>query len=201
VALLGLVPVLNNKYPTAYFPALPPWWVEVLSTFAGIAAALMAFTRLWAILQQRDRARALILEAVQTRQPTENSPENEAANAGRLVSRLVRNADEDLREINPDFSEPSLRRLQGLLPLLLLEIGNLEDARVRLGVLGSYLGETACRNFQWQWFFKADPALRQFSYLASTLQKKGRELDPYAWAGQWLAGKAKLGEFLKEIKA
>ncbi len=199
-ALLGLVPVLNNKYPAQFFPALSPGLVELLSVALGVAAAFGGFSRGWEILARRTWARELARRAVAGRRAAQNPEANDLANAGRLVARLVRNADEDLMEIRPDFSERSLKRLGRHLPELLDEIGTEEDARIRLGVLGAYLGETACRNRRWQWFFKADPALRQFAYSASVLQREGIELDPFAWAAELLTGRRKWADWLEATK-
>ncbi len=200
VALLGIVPVLNNKYPSGFFPSISPWWVEVGSTFLGIAAATMGFIRLWAFLEKRARAKVLVSEAIASRHAVENPLENDLATVGRFISRLVRNVDQDLKEINPDFSMNSLGRLGGFLPNLLEEIESEEDARIRLGVVGVYLGEVACRNFQWQWHFKADPELHQFSYLASNVQRGEKKLDPYTWAASLMVGKGRIPEFMEEIK-
>jgi hypothetical protein len=200
VGLFGLVPVLNNKYPVRFFPSFSPWSVEVCSTFAGIAAATLGFMKLWARLEKRARAKALVLEAIGSRHAADHPLDNDVAAVGRIISRLVRNVDEDLREIRPDFSKESLRRLGRFLPKLMEEIGREEEALIRVGVVGVYLGEVACRNFQWQWYFKADLALHQFSYLASNIQRQGRSIDPYAWAADLIAGKGKMAEFAEEIK-
>jgi hypothetical protein len=200
VGLLGIIPVLNNKYPARFFPGFSPWGVEVLSTCAGVVAAVLGFMRLWGRLEKGARAKALVLEAVGSRRPADHPLDNDLATVGRFISRMVRNVDEDLREISPDFSENSLWRLERFLPKLLEEIESREDALIRLGVAGVYLGEAACRNFQWQWHFKSDPALRQFGYLASILQRRGQNLDPYAWAADLMAGKGKMAEFIKQIK-
>ncbi len=200
VALFGLVPVLNNKFPSQTFPGASPWWVEVASTFAGVAAATMGFLRLWARLEKLARAKVLVLEAAGSRRAVEKPLDNDVASAGRVVSRLVRNVEEDLREIGPDFSKDSVRRLDRFLPKLLEEIGGKEDALIRVGVAGVYLGETACRNNQWEWHFKSDPDLRQFSYLASSIQKQGRNLDPFGWAAELMTGKAKITELIREIE-
>lgn len=194
------MPVLNNKYPASFFPGFSPWGVEAFSTFAGVAAATMGFMRLWAHLEKRSRAKALVLEAIGPRHAAENPPENELATVGRFISRLVRNVDEDLREIGPDFSTDSLERLGRFLPKLLQEIESEEDALIRLGVVGIYIGEVGCRNFKWQWHFKADPTLRQFSYLASEVQRQDENLDPFAWAADLMVGKRKISEFMDEIK-
>lgn len=200
MALLGLVPVLNNKYPAQFFPALSPFAVEFLSVVLGVVAAFLGLSRGWDILQRRVWARELVRQAAANRHAAKNPEINDVNNAGRLISRLVRNADEDLLEIRPDFSGASLRRLQRYLPALLDEIENEEDARIRLGVVGTYLGETACRNSQWQWSFKADPALRQFGYLASAIRKDGKEVDPYAWAGELLHSKKKMKDWLEAAR-
>jgi len=198
--LAGLVPVLNNKYQAAFFPALSPGVIEILSVFAGIAASALGFARLWVKLVQRDGARGLVRGAAEGRILSGPQTPNEVVNAGRIVSRLVRNADEDLREINPDFTLSSLDRLEHYLPELMMEIQSEEDARIRLGVVGIYLGETLCRCFGWQWFFRADPSMNQFSYTASVIRLGGRELDPFAWASDLLTGKHRLSDLLKEIK-
>jgi len=200
MALFGLVPVLNNKYPSSFFPAVDPGLVEILSVVLGVVAAFLALSRGWDVLVRRSLARALVSQVVAGRQASQDVETNDISNAGRLVSRLVRNVDQDLMEIRPDFSEGSLRRLGRYLPVLLAEIEKEEDARIRLGIVGTYLGETACRHSGWQWVFKADPTLRQFSYLASALKKAGREIDPYAWAGELLQGKKKIGDWLEAVR-
>lgn len=199
-ALLGLVPVLNNKYPAQYFPAVSPGLVELLSVGLGVVAAFLGLSRAWDILVRRSLARELVRQAVAGRQAAQEAETNDINNAGRLISRLVRNADEDLLEIKPDFSMASLGRLQRYLPALLDEIGKEEDAHIRLGIVGTYLGETACRNSGWQWYFKADPALRQFSYLVSTIRKGETELDPFRWAGEFLEGKNKIKAWVKAVR-
>ena len=210
-ALAGLIPVLNNKYPSSFFPAVSPGLVELLSVTFGIAAAALGFSRLWARLVQRSHARRLLREAVEELNPTGDIEPGDAAGAGRLVSRMVRNADEDLREISPDFTIDSLKRLQKFIPALLAEIRSKDDAFIRLGVVGTYLGELKCRNGEWQWYFKANPSLGRFSFLASTLRRtiipggedpsgfKNGNLGahPYGLAGDWLAGTEGLGTILK----
>lgn len=197
-ALLGLVPVLNNMHPALFFPALPSWGVEVASVFAGIYCAMMGFLRGWGLLQQRAQARALVKAAIESRHPSDLDP-NEVSNAGRFISRMVRHCEQDLREIRPDFTPDSLKRLQAYLPELLLEIGNEENALILVGVVGTYLGETLCRNSKWKWFFQADPAMNQFSYLSSVLRNpQEARLDPYAWAADLLTGRRKMHQLLKE---
>jgi hypothetical protein len=195
--------VLNNNYPASFFSAVSPWWVEVVSVFGGVFVVAMGLSRTWAILNYRARSKSLVLETVEKRHVVEKPVENDVVNAGRIVSRLVRNADKDLTEINPDFTLDSLKRLQNYLSELMAEIDNEEDARIRLGVVGVYLGETLCRNLGWQWFFRADPSLTQFSYLASVLRRQGKEMDPFAQAADLMTvmtGKRRINEILKEIQ-
>jgi hypothetical protein len=199
-ALLGLAPVLSNKYPATYFPAVSPWWVEVVSVGAGVLAAFLGFSRLWAILEQRERARSLVRAVVENRHPVANPRIEEAANPTRIVSRLVRNVDQDLFEIQPDFTLASLYRLQKYLPDLMKEVENEKEARIRLGIVGTYWGETLCRTMGWQWHFRPDPALKQFSYLASVLRKGEKELDPFAWSAELMLGKKTTKDFLGEAK-
>lgn len=199
-ALLGLVPVLNNKYPTRFFPALSPDLVSVLCVVLGVAAAYLGFSRGWDRLQHQARARKLLRQAAEQRDGQASADENDVSAAGRFISRLVRNADEDLSEIKPDFSEHSLRRLDRYLPALLGEIENEEDARIRLGIVGVYLGETACRNYHWQWHFKADPALGRFGYLVSALRREGKETDPFFLAAEWMLGNLNLKELLEPVR-
>jgi len=199
-ALMGLIPVLNNKYPAAFFPAAPGGLVDLVCVLLGVLAAFLGFSRLWNRLQHGAIAKALLTGVIAKRQALEKADESEASQSGRIVSRLVRNVDEDLKEIKPDFTWDSLKRLQGVFGLLLEEIEDEQDALIRLGVVGTYLGETACRNEGWQWFFKTDPTLRQFSYLASVLRKDRREADPYLLAAQWLTGQKGLSEIKKGLE-
>lgn len=199
-ALWALVPVLNNKYPALFFPALSPGLVELLSVALGAAAAYLGFSRGWDLLHHQARARQLLRQAAEKRNPQARADDNETNAAGRFISRLVRNADEDLKEIQPDFSEHSLKRLDRTLPALLREVENEEDARIRLGIVGAYLGETACRNFNWQWRFKADPDLGRFGYLISSLGREGKETDPFSLAAQWMLGARNLKEIGEALR-
>jgi hypothetical protein len=125
---------------------------------------------------------------------------NETATAGRSIARLVANVDEDLREIGPDFTLGSLGRFPKLLPILLSEVGTEDEARVRLGVVGAYLGETSCRTAGFRWVFRADPTLRRFNYLVSVVQKEGRELDPFLWASDLLVDRRTVKALIKEME-
>jgi uncharacterized membrane protein YeaQ/YmgE (transglycosylase-associated protein family) len=122
-----------------------------------------------------------------------------ADRAGRTLGRVVRNADEDLREMAPDFTAASLGRLPGFLPELLDEIKTETDAAIRLGIVGAYLGETACRLWGWQWNFRADTQLRQFEYLASVLERKGARVDPFGLAGELFSGTLKPKELIQRF--
>ena len=199
-ALWALVPVLNNKYPSLFFPALSPGTVEILSVALGVAAACLGFSRGWDRLQHQALARRLLGEAAKERNARSSADDNEVNAAGRFISRLVRNADEDLLETKPDFSETSLRRLGRYLPRLLGEIETAEDARIRLGIVGAYLGETACRHLKWQWHFKADPALGRFGFLISVLRRDGKEMDPFLLAAEWMLGKRHWRQLLEALQ-
>jgi len=198
-ALFAAVPVLNNQYTAFFFPAISFGWIEVISIFSGVATAIMGFTRGWNILQRRERVKVLVLEALENRHVELNPEPNDVIIAGRNISRLIRNADEDLKEIKPDFSMNSLSRLEHYLPQLMAEIENEEDALIRVGIVGTYLGETLCRNLHWQWFFKSDTALRQFSYLVSVIRWQGKDWDPYVWAADLMVRKRRVKDILKEV--
>ncbi len=196
--LLALVPVLNNQYPAAFFPALSPDWIEVLSVFLGVAASVLGFSRFWAILRQRTYSRKLIQEAVENRHPAEKPDPNDVVAAGRYITRLTRHAEEDLKEIHPDFTLESLKRLERYLPQLMEEVEDGESAVIRLGIVGTYLGETLCRNRGYQWFFAPDPSLKQFVYLVSVLRKGDKTFDPFAAAADCLTGRVKMAQVLKD---
>ncbi len=201
VALLGLIPVLNNKYPAQYFPGLSPWWIEVFSTFAGISAATIGFMRLWARSRKKARAGNLVLEAVGSRHPAENPSENDVDGAGRLVSRLVRNVDEDLREIVPDF--PRIRS------------GAWADS-CRSCWRKSSGRKTPSSAWEWRGFtWGRPPAGMTNGSGASTpirpcassaiyppaSKKREKLLDPFLWAADLMAGKGRMSEFIKEIES
>ena len=198
-ALCALVPVLNNKYPASFFPAVPPFAVEVIMTIGGVYAIVIAMGRWWTILQRKTFAKKLVVEVVADRKSPEDPDENDVITAGRFITRLVRNADEDLKEIKPDFTLESLGRLQRYLPQLLSEVEDEQSARITLGIVGVYLGETLCRNRQWQWFFRPAPDLKQFTYLASEIRKEGKNFDPFAFSASVLIGESSIAEVLKEI--
>jgi len=199
-ALFSLIPVLNNKYPTLFFPSVPAGWVEIVTTIAGVYAVFKALGCWWEILQVRTAAKAWVLEAARNRKVPENPDHNDIVNAGRYVTRLVRNADQDLSEINPDFSMESLKRLEHYLPTLLMEVEDEDSGRIRLGIVGAYVGETLCRTHGWEWFFKADPALKQFSFLPSVVQKKGKAIDPFEASAKALTEKKSLLKLLGDLQ-
>ena len=195
-ALFSLIPVLNNKYLGAFFPAVGSDWVELASTLAGVYAAFLGMSRLWAKLQVKAAARQWLKQVNQTRLQGISQDENDVVNAGRSISRLVRNVDKDLEEIRPDFSLDSLKRLQDYLPQLLIEVEDEESASIALGIVGAYIGETLCRTQGWQWFFKSNPSLKQFTFLPSVVQKDGKQIEPFNLAYQAMAEKAPLLKFL-----
>jgi len=199
-ALFSLIPVLNNKYPALFFPSVPAGWVEIIATLAGVYTAFKGLGYGWAILQARSTAKDWILQASQNRKTTETSDPNDVITAGRSVSRLVRNVDEDLREIGPDFTLESLSRLEGYLPELLMEVTDEESGRIRLGIVGVYIGEILCRLKGWEWFFRSDPALKQFAFLPSTIHQKGKTIDPFEIASKAFVEKGFLKRFLAGLQ-
>ena len=198
--LLALVPVLNNKYPAFFFPAIQPGIIELITVFGGALAAAMGFTRAWAIAQRRARARSLLEAVVQGIRADEKVEENDLGQSGRLITRLVRNVEVDLAEMKPDLTLGSLNRLKGIIPDLLNEITTEEAARIRLGIVGVYMGETLCREKGWQWDFRAQPSQRQFTYMASQLTRKGRNLDIFRWAGKLMMGQADWKSLVREAE-
>lgn len=198
-ALLALAPVLHNKYPNSFFPAIPSGVVDLMAVFGGAWVAAVGFARAWALAQRRSRAKTLLESVAKDMTADEKAGENDLGQSGRLITRLVRNTEVDLAEMKPDLSLGSLSRLKAVVPALLDEIGNEEDARIRLGILGVYIGETLCRTKGWQWDFKARPSLRQFTYQASRLVKDGTTLDVFQKASELMTGRLSWGAFLKEV--
>jgi hypothetical protein len=199
-ALFSLIPVLNNKYPVLFFPVVPDGWVTILATGGGIYAVFKGLSYVWAVMQARAEAKAWISQVMESRKTVENPDPNDVINAGRSVTRLVRNVDEDLREIRPDFSWESLKRLERYLPELLIEVDNEENAKIRLGIVGVYIGETLCRSKGWEWFFKPDTALKQFIFLPSEIRKNGKVMDPFATASKAFAEKIPLTRLLSGVQ-
>jgi hypothetical protein len=201
LSFLSVICVLSHGVcPRFFFPAFDSRWVLNLGIGAMVVFAGLTFQRNRALNRRRRKASDLIRSLVEKRRPLENPSENDVILAGRVVSRLVRNADEDLREIDVDFSMASLVRLNCYIPLLLDEIESEEDAFIRWGVVGTYLGETLCRQLGWNWFFKPDPALRQFSYVSSVLRRGEKELDPFGWAADLFERREKLEELVEKAK-
>jgi hypothetical protein len=199
-ALFSLVPVLNNKYPALFFPSAPEGWVTIIATGAGIYAAFKGLGYAWALIQARAEAKAWIVQVAQNRKVIENPDPNDVINAGRSVTRLVRNVDEDLREIGPDFSWESLGRLEHYLTELLMEVDDEEKAKIRLGIVGIYIGETLCRSKGWEWFFKPDTSLKQFLFLPSVIRKNGKVIDPFETAANAFNEKKSLSRFLSGLQ-
>lgn len=155
--------------------------------------------RTFQVRERRKKAVTLLRAAAKDLQADEKAGENDLGQAGRLITRLVRNSEVDLAEIKPDLSLDSLSRLKRVVPELLDEIHNEEDARIRLGIVGVYIGETLCRTKGWQWDFKARPALHQFTYQASRLKKGETTLDVFEKAAELMTGRLPWGSFLKEV--
>jgi hypothetical protein len=199
-ALLSLLPVLNNQYPDFFFPLVPAGWVEILAVVGGVYAAFKGMTRGWAILQARSAAKVCIRQTIQKRKKKETPDPNELVNAGRTVSRLVRNVDEDLKEIGPDFTLESLIRLGRYLPELLMEVVDEESAQIRLGIVGVYIGEVVCRSKGWEWRFQPDPVLKQFSFLPSVIHKNGKTIDPFEVASKAFTEKIPLMDLLAGVQ-
>ncbi len=196
--LFALTAFLNEFYRPFFFPGLPKEWVWCLCFLGTVVFAIFGWNGWNRFRGRRQKAVGLILEAVQARNASAKTVDNDLANAERTISRLIANREEDLTEIGPDLTLESLGRLAAYLPTLLAEVENELDARIRLGIVGVYLGETLCRNKNWRWLFKADPNLRQFNYLVSSLEREGRKMDPFMWAGDLFAGRKDIRS-LKEI--
>jgi hypothetical protein len=199
-ALFSLIPVLNNKYPALFFPAVPESWMTLLATGGGIYAIFKGLSHVWAVMQARAEAKAWISQAMENRKAVQNPDPNDVINAGRSVTRLVRNVDEDLKEIGPDFSWESLKRLERYLPELLIEVDNDANAKIRLGIVGVYIGETLCRSKGWEWFFKPDITLKQFIFLPSEIRKNGKVIDPFETASKAFAEKIPLTRLLSGVQ-
>lgn len=199
-ALFSLIPVLNNKYPALFFPVVPDGWVTILATGGGIYVVFKGLSYIWAVMQARAEAKAWISQVIESRKVIENPDPNDVINAGRSVTRLVRNVDEDLREIGPDFSWESLKRLERYLPELLMEVDDEENAKIRLGIVGVYIGETLCRSKGWEWFFKPDTSLKQFIFLPSEIRKNGKVIDPFETASKAFAEKIPLTRLLSGVQ-
>ena len=199
--LFGLSPILRVFFPQDFFPAVPSVWMGIGAFPLFALSGYLAFARLGKIYRRRDRAQNLIQNAIQSRSFSTSPSDNDLAIADRTISRLAGHADVDLSEINPEFSLNSLLRLEPCLGALLEEIETPEDALIRLGVVGAYLGETACRFSKWTWYFKSDPGLKQFGFLCSIIKnQKGDELDPYAWAADLLVGRKKVNAWIGLIQ-
>jgi hypothetical protein len=186
-------------FPSVFFPGLPLWVSGLIWDLAALACA----TRVWFLDKETGKRRSaamLLLElSIRDRDSQSCLTGPSADTAQRTLGRVIRNADEDLREINPDFTAASLRRLSGFLPRLLDEIQTETDAKIRLGVVGAYLGETACRLWDWQWNFRSDPALKQFNYLASTLERKGAQADPFGLALEFFSCRLKPKDLIQKL--
>lgn len=192
--------ILRGLYPNLFFPAAPRMGVLGAALLGGLLSGTVAYRRWSSTSRQRKNAIGLVQQIITSRKPTDQPIENDLANAERTISRLVRNADEDLKEINPDFTLESLLGLPAQLPVILGKIIKREDALIRLGVVGTYLGETACRCLGWVWQFRFDPSLERFGFLASVLRRGDMGLDPYALGADLLTGRKKIQGVIKELK-
>jgi hypothetical protein len=193
-------PVGNRFFPAFFYPVFAPWGVALVGGLAAIAASARAWFLYRAIGKRRKNAMVLMKKILQGRDSKTFLSGSSADRAGRTLGRVLRNTDEDLREMRPDFTVASLERLSGFLPELLDEIKSETDAAIRLGIVGAYLGETACRLWGWQWNFRADPSLRQFDYLASALERKGARMDPFELAGELFSGTLKPKELIQRFR-
>ena len=199
-ALFALVPVLNTQFLLLFFPQVPSVVVDILSIVGGVFSAYRGMIFLWARLQARTEAKEWIRQTVGSRKAPEMMDSNDLVIAGRTINRLIQHMDEDLREIKPDFTIESLKRLGSYLPELLMEVEDEEGARIRLGIVGVYSGETLCRSNRWEWTFKSDPSLKQFSYLLSEIHRNEKRMDPFAVAAKALTEKIPMLQLLGDFQ-
>lgn len=193
-------PVGNRFFPDFFYPAFAPWGLALVGGLVGIAAISRAWFLYRGIRKKRMGAIVIMKKILQDRDSKTLLIGSFADRAGRTLGRVVRNADEDLREMRPDFTAASLGRLSGFLPELLDETKTETDAAIRLGIVGAYLGETACRLWGWQWNFRADTQLRQFEYLASVLERKGVLVDPFGLAEKLFSGTLNSKELIQRFR-
>lgn len=189
----------SQFFPDFFFPAFGSWVIGLFWDLAALGAAWRAWGLYQALWKGRAEAIARIEFLLRNRNSQKIQMGSSADTAGRTLSRVIRNADEDLKEINPDFTLDSLIRLSGFLPNLLDEIQSETDAKIRLGVVGAYLGETACRLWGWQWKFQSETSLRQFEYLVSILEKGKDRVDPFELAGELFSNKLKSGDLIQKL--
>ncbi len=189
----------NQLFPLFFFPAFAPWVSGLALDLLALSSALRAWVLYQALWKRRATALGLVEKILQGRDPKTFRTGSSADTAQRTLSRVIRNADEDLREISPDYSAASLSRLADFLPKLLDEMNTETDAMIRLGVAGAYIGETACRLWEWEWKFQADPSLRQFEYLASILDRQGISVDPFELAQKCYSGKMKAKDLAAKL--
>ncbi len=187
-------------YPALFFPAFANWAVDLFFVLLGGCACFRILARTRAASRDRRRALEWMNQALLKRDEVNAKEGPAAATAERTLCRLISNSDMDLREIRPDYSEESLLRLQAFMPELLEEINSGTDAMIRLGVAGSYLGETACRNWGWKWKFRSEPSLKQFEYLVSSLDRAGEQVDPFRLALNLFTGLSKARGIIATLK-
>jgi hypothetical protein len=201
LAVLSLVALGGHFFLPAFFF---PGWSPILARGLFLVLAAGSLGRLYFRRLSRNKKREMGLgflrQAIEKRDLSRALSGPGAGTAERTLTRLVQNADADLSEIRPDFSQASLERLAGLLPELLEEIQNETDALIRWGIVGVYLGETACRQWGWRWNFRADPALRQFDYLVSGLERAGGQADPFDLATRLMLNQIKTRELVERLK-
>ena len=184
--------VFQSLYPGFFGGGIPSVWVWGFSLAGAAVFSSLGWGRTRRATRAQSGARDWVRRAIQDRQPALRPEPNDLRTVQRNIGRLERHVEEDLREIQPDFTLASLDRLTGHRNDFLAEVDGFEQARLLLGVLGAYVGCTLVRSKGWEWLWRADPLLKQFSFQASLVRKGGLEFDPFEAAGLWLAEGKKL---------
>lgn len=192
--------LLNTLWPDLFFSKASVPWV-----WAGAGTGSLILTTLASHLRrlrqaQRKAGRENIETAEQNRPAVENPTREQRAASAKLLERLIAHAGEDLKEIRPDFTLASLRRLEKNLPVLLEESADPLDARILLGIVGVYLGETLRAAYKGEWILGAAPSLGRFTYQACRLRFSKKEWDPFFAARRWFANEVRWRDLVEEVR-
>lgn len=192
--------LLNTVWPELFFSKVSVPWVWGVAGIGSLILISLA-SCLRRLREARRRAGRANIEAAERHRPAvENPGPQQRAASAKLLERLIGHAGEDLKEIRPDFTLASLRRLEKSLPALLEESADPLDARILLGIVGVYLGETLRAAYKGEWRLGAAPSLGRFTYQACRLRFSGKEWDPFFAARRWFASEVRWRDLVEEVR-
>jgi hypothetical protein len=196
-----LLGIANQARPYVFFFGIAPVWIWGIAILGFGIFGFIGARSIYVSHSQHVQALNLVERTLKDRQSDPHIFDEEKSKIERSISRLSRNMEANLFEIHPDFSLRSIDRLKKVIPAFLNEIQTEFDAKIRIGILGVYIGETLCRNLKLRWKFQSDSQDAVFPFLSSIIGSETDPCDPFQLARIFLMdfkeGRKQVKDYLK----